>query len=605
MPNTACQVLPARGLLRDRLRRLGAALLSSRGFPLFAAALAALIALPSLTAGLHFDDYHLKLLMQGAPRHVRLLDHPLDMFRLLNGDLERMRALRDYGFVPWWGDLSIKGAFWRPLTSATHWLDYLLWPAHPALMHAQSITWYALLAAAVSCLYRRIMGPAAVAGLAALLYVIDDAHSVPVGFLSNRNAILAALLGVLALSAHVRWRNAGWRPGAWAGPALLALSLLAKEEGVATCAYLAAFALILDRHDLRSRLVSLVPYVAVVVVWRLAWVGLGYGVSGVSLYVDPLREPLGFASAVPQHAPVLLLAQLAAPPADLTILFEGRWLQAFCVLAAVGLIGLLLLMMPVLRGSRTARFWFAGMVLAVVPMCATFPADRMLLFPGLGGMALLAEFFTRLWGDRPPGLRRVTVAVGVLLVLVHGLVAPLNFMARAAAPIGPRALQARLYLDQPLDAEVASQDLVFVNPPLGFALLATPLIWASERAPLPRHLRVLTASGFQPVEVTRPDEYTLVIRPAAGYLSSKMDRLCRRDDRPLAPGAQIALPGMAVTVLAVDAHQRPAEASFRFDVPLEDPSLRWLQWRAGQYEPFVLPAVGSSVVLPASWWDLF
>jgi hypothetical protein len=36
-----------------------------------------------------------------------------------------------------------------------------------------------------------------------------------------------------------------------------------------------------------------------------------------------------------------------------------------------------------------------------------------------------------------------------------------------------------------------------------------------------------------------------------------------------------------------------------FDVDLEDPSLRWLQWKDGVYVPFRIPEVGASIVLPA------
>jgi hypothetical protein len=49
---------------------------------------------------------------------------------------------------------------------------------------------------------------------------------------------------------------------------------------------------------------------------------------------------------------------------------------------------------PLLRRSATARFWGGGMALALVPACATLPANRLLFFVGLGGMGLLAEFLT-------------------------------------------------------------------------------------------------------------------------------------------------------------------------------------------------------------------
>lgn len=52
-------------------------------------------------------------------------------------------------------------------------------------------------------------------------------------------------------------------------------------------------------------------------------------------------------------------------------------------------------------------------------------------------------------------------------------------------------------------------------------------------------------------------------------------------------------------VTAITDDGRPAEAVFHFAAALEDPSLRWLQWENGVYVPFVLPAVGETLTLPA------
>ena len=76
------------------------------------------------------------------------------------------------------------------------------------------------------------------------------------------------------------------------------------------------------------------------------------------------------------------------------------------------------------------------------------------------------------------------------------------------------------------------------------------------------------------------------------------DALVRGPDQPLTRGQQIELDGMTVKITEIGAEQRPTEAVFRFDVPLEDGSLRWLQWRDGRYEPFIPPPVGQSVTLP-------
>jgi hypothetical protein len=56
---------------------------------------------------------------------------------------------------------------------------------------------------------------------------------------------------------------------------------------------------------------------------------------------------------------------------------------------------------------------------------------------------------------------------------------------------------------------------------------------------------------------------------------------------------------MTVTVTKVTADLRPKEIRARFDAPLEDPSLLFLQWTTAGYAPFTVPAVGQSVSLPA------
>jgi hypothetical protein len=42
---------------------------------------------------------------------------------------------------------------------------------------------------------------------------------------------------------------------------------------------------------------------------------------------------------------------------------------------------------------------------------------------------------------------------------------------------------------------------------------------------------------------------------------------------------------------------RPVEVVFRFDVPLEDPTLRWFAWENGAVVPFTPPAVGAHLIV--------
>jgi hypothetical protein len=50
---------------------------------------------------------------------------------------------------------------------------------------------------------------------------------------------------------------------------------------------------------------------------------------------------------------------------------------------------------------------------------------------------------------------------------------------------------------------------------------------------------------------------------------------------------------------------RPLEIVVHFERELDDPSLSWMRWQRTGYAPFVLPAIGKTVVLPkAALFDL-
>ena len=59
-------------------------------------------------------------------------------------------------------------------------------------------------------------------------------------------------------------------------------------------------------------------------------------------------------------------------------------------------------------------------------------------------------------------------------------------------------------------------------------------------------------------------------------------------------GQRVELTGMMAEVVELTEDGRPAEVVFRFDVPLEDPSLLWLCFRAGRFEPWTPPAIGQA-----------
>ena len=160
------------------------ALLGGPRAPRLAVLLAIVLTLPSLGNGMFIDDYFHRARAQGLDLIPR---SRLDLFNFCTGK-ENLRILMELGILPWFASPDLKLAFFRPLTALLHYVDYTVWPTHPALMHAQSIAWYAVVVALVARLCRRLMPPRA-AGLAAVLYAVAATHAIPVGWLANRNAL--------------------------------------------------------------------------------------------------------------------------------------------------------------------------------------------------------------------------------------------------------------------------------------------------------------------------------------------------------------------------------------------------------------------------------
>jgi hypothetical protein len=64
-----------------------------------------------------------------------------------------------------------------------------------------------------------------------------------------------------------------------------------------------------------------------------------------------------------------------------------------------------------------------------------------------------------------------------------------------------------------------------------------------------------------------------------------LDQLFRNQKHPLQIGEQVHLPRMTATVLNVTEDRRPQKVAFRFEASLEDSSLRWLHFQAGEFVP--------------------
>ncbi len=563
---------------------------------------AAIVALPSLFAGLAADDYWHRIYLTHAARWAPALKPGFALFTFYDGDPARSQWLLDQGIGAWWADPALRISFLRPVSAVTHWLDYQLWPGTPLLMHAQSIAWFLLVVALAAALYRRTIGAGWAAGFAALLYALDHTHGTPVGWIANRNILVSGAFALAALWLYVQGR-AGRRVAAWLSPLVLALALLAGEAALGITGYLAAYALFLDPSRGRRRAFSLAPHAAVVAAWAAIYHFGHYGVRGSGLYYDPLRSPLLFARHLPVNLSLLLAAELGAPTPDAYPLVSGS-LQLALIAIAVGVLALAAFaIVPLVRRSAVARFFLLGAALAAVPISAVAPSARTLLLAGFGLIGLVALMVHSVVERSPAlpsrrALRAPFVAIAVWAGGGHLLLSPLVFQVGAFQFAFMQHVADQLAATFPEAPGLPQRRVVLVNAPDGaFTGYLLVTRWAHGQ-PIPASLFPL-AVGTRAVDLYRTGPRTLLVRSAGGFIQGGTELLVRDPRHRMPVGTSVRVDGDNVQVVEETADGRPALVRVTFDRPLEAPGLDWIVWTRHGFASFKPPAIGASVHIPA------
>jgi hypothetical protein len=402
----------------------------------------------------------------------------------------------------------------------------------------------------------------------------------------------------------------------------LALSLFTDEGGASTFAFILAYALVLEPGSLRNRALTILPSILVIVLWRTIYTLSGFGVFHLGIYIDPSSEPLQFAQAVIPRAIALLGGQLTGVPPDFLLavnpLLQPKVIAFYCVPVVAALV----VFLPWVRRDKTAAFWFAVMVLAVIPAATVVPFSKNLGFVAIGAYGLIASFVAGLITRRLPEwltYRILAWVACVLLILAHvpGAIAGRVAMVKAT-PFVFNLMKGAVTLGDSPDAE--NKNVIVVNAPCPLALVCVPSYKAYYHRPLPRTLRALVP-GCTSFDVQRTDDKTLVIQsktpniffcdnfgPVRGaYVASACDRFLLAGAK-CKKGARYDLSGLTVEVLESDVSGLPSRVAFRFDTSLDSPDFHWLRfdYQAATcepyqppYQPFKIPAIGQSVTLSA------
>lgn len=560
---------------------------------------ALLLALPTVWLGFITDDFGHLLLLEGLSAQGA----PYDLFRFASGDAAALKPMLDHGPYPWWTLPELKLAFWRPLSSALAVMDHTLFGRDARGWHLHSVAWYLAMVAVFGALLRRFL-PGAIGALALFLFAIDGSHFMVVGWLANRNALVAAVPALFGLWMHLEWRESH-RP--WALPlslAGLALGLLGGETALGVLAYVLAYELLGATGPVARRLRALGPAALLGLGYLVLYKARGYGAYGSGSYMDPLSEPGRFLLGALEKLPVLLGAMVLEAPADL-------WMASTSVrpvLVGVGVLGFGLLAVlvraawPELTADerRHGGWLLLGAALSLLPVMATFPSNRLLLVPSLGALVAVAAVLVRAWRSQARGWRARGMKVGAgVLALAHLVLAPLlwpgmSLLLRQMNAQGEPVYQA---LEQQLDfARLPGQRVVALPIPIpGFGLYL-PMVMAARGMPKPEAWWTLSMS-LEPHVLTRTGPTSLELSLTRGrFFTSEFEKVFRGPTYPLPRGSRVELQGLRVTVLEADA-EGPSRLGFEFDLPLEDPSFVFLEWKDGGPHRFTPPPVGARVAL--------
>jgi hypothetical protein len=201
-----------------------------------------------------------------------------------------------------------------------------------------------------------------------------------------------------------------------------------------------------------------------------------------------------------------------------------------------------------------------------------------------------------------PRISRLACAVlAWQFIVFHGLLAPGLYQFKNSYFAFAQHAIAQAEKSLPFVSEKTAGRFILVNTPVYFYFVANVAVLSAVH----KHLIPLTGltAGMNPLTITRPDTYSLIITAEKGSLTGMEQLQLRTDTSMQSSGDRFELDGMAVKVLETR-DGLASSSQFRFNVPLEDQKLKWFSWIDNRYAPFDLPAVGETIQVRPAVWDI-
>ncbi len=553
---------------------------------------------PSLWMGFYADDYVHQIALHEPER----LPHALETWNLFDfGSYADWAPLYErYGGMPWWISPSWKVRFFRPLASASMWLDAEVYGRWAIGCHLTSLCFYGLLLVALHALYRDLgLAPrTALVGLS--FFALGDSTMLPVGWLANRNALLAALFTVLAMLAIARRERLGERRAIALGLAAAALATLSKESGVVAFALVALLLVIQggETREPRSRRRSIGAAslaLALAFAHLIALAAFGFGTRSL-FYATPWSEPGRFVEGIARLSTLGILSLAGPLPLD-ALWMTGANLDLLALAAALPALGLVVWISRRVGANASSLPLAALLFFGLVPEGSAPLSDRLLFGASMGSAGLFALLYERLRGEGIAASERFGGRLLFLsLTLGSGSLLAMQTLTFSGVTREIRDISLRADVGPP---ELGWRDVLVLQAPSALGAFALPSTWAAESAD--REL------AFWPVQIgrrglrwTRVDDRTLEFETLdEPFLEGLFEIVYLAEPVALEPGRRWRTPLFEIEATKVEqGHLRAIRLTL--DVSAADEHLRYLVSHAGSYVHQPPPAIGETLVIESA-----
>jgi hypothetical protein len=306
------------------------------------------------------------------------------------------------------------------------------------------------------------------------------------------------------------------------------------------------------------------------------------------MYQDPFSQPWRYLGTMLTNLPVMFVGLLTQFLPSLVPLVPAT--RPFVV--GAGLILIILLVWALLPYRRERAVWFSLVVfvMGLLPGLATDPGERLLYFPSVYGLFVVAWLIIQIptWGraitpDAPPGVRILGSVWGWYL-LVSTLIGPLVllFIYPSMWIPGLRLPEQTVLDSLPLIDEGDHQHIVYLNTDSSYNTFYLPDIYRYHRGQYV-DLRLLSSFNGH-VWARQEGERVLGVKTdGAGWLNNMFARVVRVTPQ-FAVGDVYTTPLFTATILTITPDgQDVQQVRFEFALPLDDPSLVLLYYDGHGY----------------------